>query len=78
MSVDDMGEDVVCSSVVPFSSTSVGPIRPVLEDMTLIPECACCQASNKNAKNTNQQRRKQSLSSKIDGVAAEQLEFENV
>jgi hypothetical protein len=39
MSVDDVGVVAMCSSIVPFSSTSAGPMRPVSEDMTPIQKC---------------------------------------
>jgi hypothetical protein len=73
MSVDDMGEDAVCSSVVPFSLESVGPMRPVSEDMILVRVYTSRQTRNANTTNGKTEKTNQSLNSEVDGLAAEGL-----
>jgi hypothetical protein len=43
ISVDEGGEVATCSSIVPFSLTSVGLLCSFSEDMVLVKECTCRQ-----------------------------------
>jgi len=52
MSVDDGAEVTACSSVVPFSSASIGPMFPFPEDMALIEDFTCHEARSTGTINT--------------------------
>jgi hypothetical protein len=52
MSVDEGGEVATCSSIVPFSSTSAGPVCTFSENIVLTGECTCGQTRSTDTINT--------------------------